>query len=308
MRKLKTKNLYKSSNFLFDADAIDAVKEFLAKNNLKRLTKKLNEGLDTWRDGQKLYAEFEGFEVVDKIDRDSNGDSLSVQYVKRTIDLSSGVTLDRDFKNELVIYTHDRSRNLAIQLKDSKGNRKTIHLAGGIGSHDTCVYERKEVAERIVLLSNVSYERRNRCEAILKKALYLIDSERDLKSRLEDSESRLSRVLKRLGVEITGAFDFNRKYDILVGFVETSLDEHRITIGSWTNNTYNSLPTLFTLIKRKSEIKRTKLADIGLEKTGYYDHHNKATVLDEHLEDAKKFGARFKRIESAKLKKAGGAK
>lgn len=281
----------------------NSVKNFLSKNNLKKLTKFLNSGLSRWDDQSRLYVEFEGFEQMDKIDRDTNGDSLNVQYIKRVVEASGGLELEREYSGSLGLYLIDRSRNLSFTAKNSKNERKVFNLIGTHGKEQQWCYNRSEIADRLSLFSNVqSYKRKQRCKILLDKALYLISDQSSLNRALETEDSLLSRILKRLGLSIVKSFDFGKRVSVKVDFVEVSLDGHRITLGSWSNNTYNSLPQLVTITKRKSEPQRTKLSDIGLEKRGYYDHHNHAVILNENLEDAKRFGARFKRMESAKLR------
>ncbi len=107
-----------------------------------------------------------------------------------------------------------------------------------------------------------------------------------------ESSETLERIAKALGFTIVKVFPFVEKFWFSPEYVNETASS--IEFGWMTNATYNSLPVTLS-IRKVTETKTVRLADLGIEGRGYYDHYDKFSVLPEHVEAAKEFASKFER-------------
>jgi len=257
-------------------------KEFLNLNNLKKLNKELNDWLEVgdYNNQRNLKIEHNHFNPIHSVGYGLNGDTQMVEFQTQLIEakaihISRHFDSTSDYTSVYISSTGDGSRSkrgFFFEYKDSKGKRHTYH--------DITVDKLQWLFGDAT--SDAGYSN-------LVRQAHGLNWESFEQKNFEE-------LFKNKGWELVKTFQYNHCFTFHPKFIKQT--SRSIEFGWETNFTYYSHPNTLKITKCK-EVKRINLASIGVEKTGYYDHHTNIYIRPEQLKAVKKFNQRFNSISKA---------
>lgn len=112
--------------------------------------------------------------------------------------------------------------------------------------------------------------------------------------------SNIRESLKGIGFELVAHFEFN--LDLRIDSKAIKVTSNSIVFAIESKGTYNTLPSMIS-IKKCSKVRSLKLAKLGIETSGYYDHHVNLEIRPEQAKQAKAFARRVSRLKNLVTKK-----
>lgn len=98
-------------------------------------------------------------------------------------------------------------------------------------------------------------------------------------------------------VNLITEFQYTERFSLYSGASFIKQVRGGIELGWYQTSTYNSLPLVLKITGVKA-VKTVQLRDIGVEKTGYYSHHDQLEILPEQCKNAKKLLSKFNKGEA----------
>jgi len=264
------------------------LKQFLNKTQLRML----NEELSIWASGYGLELKLTGFHKDHAVGYDANGENTLTELRTQLIDvrdLRFRRMSDRPDSSLLEVYVKTKTRLSGVHGGLREPNQRLVEIRGpgrefialefeertGEARHDAWQLskllthsgklERETAQERIKeMLGNWDFHGRRELEEMLPEGYRIVT----------DFEFSISLRLQLMGVKVT---------------------KRGVTLATRTNGTYQSLPGLIELTKKR-EIKTVSLADLGVETSGYYSHCTRLEVRPEQVEAAKALARRARSI------------
>lgn len=306
----------------------------------KRYWKRLTESLNSWskrgengyRDHRKLQVEHTGFFSRHIGDRGPNhNESGLLDFGKRIFEAKAvyfAAGAQEYFTRVFIDATvHGPEAGTYLELR--KGG-KTYSVTLYDRADDKLPWPLKECIGPLHLFMPeeyarfVEYEQKKSEETVVNiftKAKGEGPSERELQQRFEErhvseftdlfqhyAQDQFQTRLKAAGIKILVFFRFTHQLqgdriphhggEVKTSYVKTS--SRGVELGWYSSGTYNGLPNVVRITKTM-ELPTVKLHTIGLERSGYYDHHFRCSIPKTQADAAKAFFAkRFASSRGAK--------
>lgn len=307
------------------------------KLNFKTICKALNAHAesDSYDKPATLRVELTGFQAIHKARAGRNGVGELVELVTRVIEAKGVHIATHDRSNLISVYIRACTRSghgfgsdkgVFLRLKDAKGKYHSVecrtawetdeievnNLSRVIGETVPAEFQAEEFAEYVkeqrstvikLVKQNETPEDAGELNQWAMEQMQRTFSKKFyqelVKHDLEDERlETFNKLLSFAGVSLVTLFVFTeRLWCISPDYVEET--KQGLEIGWTERHTYNSLPATLRIVKTR-EIKMVKLADIGVETSGYYNHGDNMRILPEQVAEAKRFAARF-RSKQAKV-------
>lgn len=277
------------------------IKGFLSLNNLKKINKDLNDfiGSNRYEDGE-VHLTWQGFVENQHVGSGRNGASTLVDLQKIIYECENiELVRPRDSNSSyLNIYLKASSHAgqgsnesfTRLRIKDKKGSIHTLDdmTVETLTNKFGLVY--REINPVRVIGSNVIQLRPEEVgEEDISSQVYgeMIDAFK------YHSIGSLATLIRQQGYEFIDVMEYTHKFSIFPESVKVL--KNKITFTYMTFGTYNSLPVIMTIEKLK-KFNKISLASLGIEKQGYYSHHDKMNILPEQKEEVMEFFNQFKKI------------
>lgn len=298
------------------------------KLNYKTICKALNAHAESgsYDKPATLRVEHTSFQPIHKAQRGRNGVGELVELVTRVIEAEGVHIANHDRSNLISIYIKSRTRSghgfgsdmgVFLRLKDAKGKYHSVecrtawetseievnNLSRVIGETLPSEFEAEAFAEFVeeetAKVVGIKGKHPTVDTDSLRRAFSKKFYQEIVKYELEDGRrERFDKLLSFAGVSLVTIFQFtDRVWCISPDYVDQT--KQGFEIGWTERHTYNSLPATLRITKVR-EIKTVKLADIGVETSGYYNHGDNMRVLPEQVAMVKRFASRF-RAKQAKV-------
>jgi hypothetical protein len=250
------------------------------KNFFKKLNRDLNTGIDSY-DGKILKLEHTGLFANHEAGRGPNlGEPVLLEFTTKIIEATSIHFQQHGTLLEIFYFStvgHGRDYGTFIEVRKN-------------GKNQTLTWVDRNQESTMAMLSRLEIKISD------DDMPYLSDS-RDIKE-----------FLIKQGFTVLVCFDFTGRirqklphHGMGCYLAPTYLKETKqgIELGWISSGTYNSLPNVLKVSKVKG-LKTTRLCDLGVETSGYYDGHYKCEILTAQANAAKAFFKRkFKKVKGA---------
>lgn len=253
-------------------------KNFGHRNFLKTLNKELNAyaALDDYKNQRCIKIEHTRFEAIHESNRDTNGQSLMMELLTR-VQEASFVRVSRNGKNDGSLYitikamlvTRGREHNEITDwvVKPPKGKPFTLKTGRDLDKSwvDQCHWNFGRMANDE----------------------FYTGIEPDYGSK------DFKEFLDTKGYKLLETYTYNFSTKLFVSGVNKLKNGIEVAYGSF--GTYCSHPGIIKITKARG-VKQVMLASIGVEKPGYYSHHNRCSIRPEQVAAAKKLASKVRNM------------
>lgn len=275
------------------------IKNFVNLNNLRKLNDKLNSHIDHWNE-QSVIVSIESFQPLHIADCQRNNTSMLMDFQKKVITCQN-LYLVRP------IYLSSNTNSLKLYIK-SKGYEDNNY------TNNTVRYvEYKDAKNRksSFSISSESLKAHFNLDQLIGKELDVDqlenskDFEEQVKRKIDSlayklnsddqyGEKAIEEFFKSVNLTLLNHFCYNYEYDFSISKLKTN--DKKIQIAYIDTKTYNSIPAMITIELKSTPLELVKLHELGIEKAGYYSHHDKMSILPEQKEEVLNFMKRFEKV------------
>lgn len=269
--------------------------KFLHLNNLKKITKNLNEEASrVWEN--RIFISHEYFNQIHAVSSGRNSSSSLVDFQKKCIEAKS-ILLTREFQNSLKIYAYS-------DISEGQGaTKKHLYLEyKKNGKKESLDYIDMHNIDRVLTIPDFS---ENNLEFISEEAKWGHEQkqkEKYIEKLLATYRFSIRDFIEEIQndgkVEVIKAYVYTHSFSLYQPEVEETRGE--LILKHKNTRTYNTLPEIVSIEVRES-LDTILLSKMGVEEKGYYDHTDKFEILADQEDEVMEFMSRFnKKIKTKK--------